>query len=147
MDRSRFRKLFSAGGAVAVAGLALALAGQSIGSGPADDGSPGSCVEFARDVDPKTEEVDTGYDAEKDVVYAHADDRTYVLRPSDPGCAALTSARRVMDDAVATGRENEDRGCREIARSLQEGRTQVRGRPFDRAAAGRYVAERCGGAR
>ena len=147
MDRSRFRKLFAAGGAVAVAGLALALAGQSIGSGPADDAGPGTCAEFARDVDPQTEEVDTGYDSEKDVVYAHADDRTYVLRPSDPGCSALSNSRRVMDDAVRTGRENEDRGCREIARSLQEERTQVRGRPFDRGAAGRYVADRCGGAR
>ena len=139
--------MFAAGSAVAVAGLALALAGQSIGSRPPDDGGPGTCVEFARDVDPETDEVDTGYDSEKNVVYAHEDDRTYVLRPSDPGCASLTNARRVMDDAVRTGRENEERGCREIARSLQEGRAKVRGRAFDRGAAGRYVAERCGGAR
>ena len=139
--------MFAAGGAVAVAGLALALAGQSIGSGPSDGAGPRTCTEFARDVDPETDEVDTGYDSEKGIVYAHADDRTYILRPSDPGCSGLPDARRVMDDAVRTGRENEDRGCREIARSLQEGRTQVRGRPFDRGAAGRYVAERCGGAR
>jgi len=147
VDRARLRKLFAAGGAVAVAGIALAIAGPSIGSGPPGSGAPGTCLDFAREVDPKVDEVDTGYDPEKDIVYAHEGDRTYWLRPSDPACAAVSSTRAVMDDAVRTGRENEDRGCRDVARSLQEGRSTVRGRPFDRAAAGRYVAERCAGAR
>ncbi|MGH2793982.1 MAG: hypothetical protein ACRDKG_06720 [Actinomycetota bacterium] len=144
MDRSRIRKLSAFGGAVAVAGLALALAGPSIGSAPPDDGSSLSCVDFARDVDPKQVEVDTGYDAENDVVYAHTDGRTYVLRPSDPACRSLTGVRAVMDDAVQTDRDNEVVGCRDVEDTIREGRTEVRGRTFDREAAERFVTERCG---
>ena len=143
MNRSKIRKLSAVGGAVAVAGLALALAGPSIGSAPPDDGSPLSCVDFARDVDPKQVEVDSGYDAENGVVYAHTDGRTYVLRPSDLACRSFTGARAVMDDAVQTDRENEQVGCREVADSLREDRTEVRGRTFDRAAAERFLSERC----
>ena len=144
MDRSRIRKLSIVGGAVAVAGLALALAGPSIGSAPSDDGAPLSCIDFARDVDPKQVEVDSGYDAENDVVYAHTDGRTYVLRPSDPACRSLTGARAVMDDAVQTNRENEAVGCREVQESIRDGRTEVRGKTFDREAAERFLNERCG---
>lgn len=131
---------------MAVIGVALAFAAQAIGSSPPEPEGAGTCLEFAQDVDPKQVPVDSGYDPERDVVYAHHGGRTYVLRPSDPTCRALTSVRAVMDDAVATDRENETRSCREVSDALTAGRTQVRGRGFDREAAQRYLAERCGSA-
>ena len=144
MERARIRKFAIGGAAVAVIGVALALAGPSIGSAPPDDGSIGTCADFARDVDPKEVPVDTGYDAENDVVFAHTAGRTYRLVPDDPTCRALTGVRAVMDDAVATGRENEAVTCRAVSDAIAQDRSAVHGRSFDRSAAQRYVTERCG---
>lgn len=146
MDRSRLRKLVTLGCFVAVVGAAIALAGPSIGSAPPGQDTPGTCVDFARDVDPKEVPVDSGYDPEKDLVYAHQAGRTYVLRPNDPACRSLSGPRTVIADAVQTGRENEIVTCRQVADAVSENRTEVRGRRFDRDAAQRYIDERCGSA-
>jgi hypothetical protein len=146
VDRSRLRKLVGIGCVVAVIGAAVALAGPSIGSAPPDQAAPGTCVDFARDVDPKVVPVDSGYDPEKDLVYAHHAGRTYVLHPNDPACRALVGPRTIIDDAVQADRENEIVSCREVAASVSENRTEVRGRRFDRDAAQRYIDERCGSA-
>ncbi|MGH2726884.1 MAG: hypothetical protein ACRDKS_07885 [Actinomycetota bacterium] len=146
MDRSKFRKLAGIGCAAAVIGAAFALAGPSIGSTPPDQTAPGTCVDLARDVDPQAVPVDSGYDPEKNVVYAHYAGRTYVLQPDDPTCRALAASRSVIEDAVRTDRENEAMSCREMGDAVAQGRTEVRGRAFDRAAAQRYLAERCANA-
>lgn len=145
MDRSRLRKLIGIGCVVAVIGAAVALAAPSIGSAPPDQAAPGTCVDFARDADPKKVPVDSGYDPEKDLVYAHHAGRAYVLRPDDPACRSLSGPRAVIDDSVQADRENEAVTCRDVADAVAEGRTEVRGRPFDRVAAQRYI-ERCGSA-
>ncbi len=146
MDRSRLRKLTGIGCAAAVIGAAFALAGPSIGSTPPDPTGPGTCADLARDVDPQKVPVDSGYDPEKNLVYAHHAGRTYVLQPDDPTCRALAASRSVIDDAVRTDRENEAITCREMSDAVQQGRTELRGRPFDRDAAQRYLAEKCAAA-
>ena len=146
MDRSRLRRLVGIGCVVAVVGAAVALAAPSIGSAPPDQDAPGTCVDFARDVDPKEVPVDSGYDPEKHLVYAHHAGRTYVLGPSDPACRSLSGPRAVIDDAVQADRENEVVTCREVASAVAEGDTEVRGRRFDQSAARRYMDERCGNA-
>jgi hypothetical protein len=146
VDRSRLRKLVGIGCVVAVIGAAVALAAPSIGDAPPAQDAPGTCLDFARDVNPKEVPVDSGYDPEKDLVYAHHAGRTYVLGPSDPACRSLSGPRAVIDDAVQTDRENEIVTCREIAASVSENRTEVRGRRFDQEAARRYMGERCGSA-
>lgn len=146
MDRSRLRKLVGIGCVVAVMGAAIALAAPSIGIAPPDQTAAGTCIDFARDVDPKEVPVDSGYDPEKDLVYAHYAGRTYVLPPNDPACRSLSGPRAVIDDTVQADRENETVTCRNIAEAVAEGGTEVRGRQFDRAAAQRYVDERCGSA-
>jgi hypothetical protein len=143
MQRPRLNKLAIVGCAVAVVVVALALAGPSIGSAPQEDGSTGTCADFARDVNPKEVEVESGYDAENEVVYAHTAGRTYRLVPQDPECQTLSGVRAVMDDAIATSRENDDVTCRAVSDAIAQNRTAVRGRGFDRAAAERFVAERC----
>ncbi len=146
MDRSRLRKVVGIGCVVAVVGVAVALAAPSIGSTPPDQEAPGKCFDFAVDLDPKKVPVDSGYDPEKDLVYAHHAGRTYVLGPSDPACRSLSGPRAVIDDAVRTDRENEIVTCREIAAAVSENRKEVRGRRFDENAARRYLDERCGAA-
>lgn len=143
MDRSKFRKLAGIGCAAAIVGAAFALAGPSIGSTPPDPATPGTCADLARDVDPQKVPVDSGYDPEKNLVYAHHSGRTYVLQPDDPECRALAASRSVIDDAVRTDRENEAMSCREMADAVAQGRAEMRGRTFDRDAAERYLAERC----
>ena len=144
MDRTRLRKFVGIGCVVAVVGVAVALAAPSIGSAPPDQDTPGTCFDFAGDVDPKKVPVDSGYDPEKDLVYAHHADRTYVLGPSDPACGSLSGPRAVIDDAVQADRENEIVTCGEVAAAVSEKRTEVRGRRFDQDAAKRYMDERCG---
>ena len=144
MDRSRLRKFAGIGCVVAVVGAAIALAGPSIGDAPPDQDAPGTCTDFAQEVDPKKVPVDSGYDPEKDLVYAHHAGRTYVLGPSDPACRSLSGPRAVIDDALQTDRENEIVGCREVEAAVSENRTEVRGRRFDQDAARRYMDERCG---
>lgn len=146
MDRSRLRKLVGIGCVVAVIGAAIALAAPSIGSAPPDQTGGRTCIDFAREVNPKEVPVDSGYDPEQDLVYAHYAGRTYVLPPNDPACRSLSGPRAVIDDAVQADRENEAVTCRDVAEAVAEGRTEVRGRPFDRAAAQRYVDDRCGSA-
>jgi hypothetical protein len=144
VERSKVRKLIGIGCAAAVIGAAFALAAPSIGSSPPEPAAPGTCVDFARDVDPKAVPVDSGYDPEKNLVYAHHAGRTYVLRPADPACQTLSSARGVIEDAIGSDRENEKISCRELSDAVAEGRTDMAGRRFDREAAQRYLAQRCG---
>ncbi|MEX2555938.1 MAG: hypothetical protein WEB06_09920 [Actinomycetota bacterium] len=147
MDRSKARKLVAAGCALAVVGVAIALASPSIGDAPPASDTPGSCVDFARDVNPKEVAVDSGYDPEKDLVYAHQGSRTYVLRPSDPACRTLSGPSDVIEDAVRTDQENVAVMCRQLSEAVADGRSEVGGRAFDREAASRYVEQRCGGAK
>ena len=144
MDRSKARTIVGILCVVALVGVAVALAAPSIGDAPADPAAPGSCFEFSRDVDPKQVPVDSGYDPDKDIVYAHAAGRTYVLRPGDPACRVLSGTRAVIEDAVGTSRENEAVACRQVADSLARGRTEARGRTIDREAARRFLEQRCG---
>lgn len=143
MGGRRFNKVAVVGCAVAVVGVALALAGPSIGDAPPDDGSIGDCAGFASEVDPKDVPVDTVHDVENDVVYAHVAGRTYRLLPEDPRCRMLSGVRAVMEDAIATSRENDEITCRAVSEALAQNRTSVRDRAFDRSAAERFVAERC----
>lgn len=145
MDRSRIRKLVATGCAVTIVGVALALAAPSIGSAPPAPLAPATCIEFARDVDPMAVPVDSGYDPEKNLVYAHHGGRTYVLRPADPICRALSGARSVIDDAVRTDRDNTAVTCREVSGAVAQGRSEMSGRRFDRDAARRYLTEACEG--
>lgn len=144
MERPKVRKLVGIGCVAAVIGAAIALASPSTGSAPPEPTAPGTCVDFARDVDPKAVPVDSGYDPEKNLVYAHHAGRTYVLRPTDPICQTLSTARGFIEDAIGPSRENEDITCRELSDALARGRTDMAGRRFDRAAGQRYLDERCG---
>lgn len=136
-----------AGVALAFAIVGIAVAPHSTSGEVAPNPAPGTCADLARDVDPSRSPVDSGYDPERDVVYAHHGGRTYVMRPNDPLCRALTRARAVIDDAMATARENTDAACKAMRDIVSSGRSEHRGRSVDRAAAERFISRRCAAGR
>lgn len=145
MEPKTRRTIIGIAGAVAAIAVAIVIAPASVGRAPAPQArGTGSCVELAADVDPKQVPVDSGYDPELDLVYAHANGRTYSMRPNDPRCRALASVRAVIDDAMTAHAENTQVACRVMADIVAERRTEVRGHRVNQAAAQRFLARRCG---
>jgi hypothetical protein len=132
------------GGAFALIGVAVAPHSRS-SNAPASDASTGTCVDLARDVDPKKAPVDSGYDPEQDVVSAYFAGREYVMRPNDQVCLALAGPRAIIQDALNASKENTTVACGQVAQALKEKRTKFRGRPFDQAGARRFLDRRCAG--
>jgi hypothetical protein len=137
-----------AGVATAFALIGIAVAPHSSGNLPSPElPLPGTCADLARDVDPAKVPVDTDYDPETDIVYAHHAGRTYALRSGDPACTALGPARALRAHALEAHRQNMEVACAGVSKNLASGRTQLRGRTFDRAAAEEFIARDCGAAR
>ena len=148
LDRTRTLAALAALG-VSFVLVAVIVAPRSRGSSipPAPPPPPGTCADLARDVDPATEGVDSGYDVEKDLVYAHHAGRTYVLDPSDAGCRALPRARSVIDHSLQADRENTAVACTVMRGLVAKGSKEFRGKGVDRNAAERFLARRCSGSR
>ena len=144
IDRTRTLVALAALG-VSFVLVAIIVAPRSRGSSvpPAAPAAPGTCAELARDVDPAKEAVDSGYDAEKDLVYAHHEGRTYVLKPDDPGCRSFASVRSVIDHTLQADRENNAVACKVMRDIVGNKRTQFRGKAVDQNAAQRFLARRC----
>ena len=145
LDRTR-ALLALAGVGLSFVLIAIVLAPRSKGGplAPSSPPPPGSCADLARDVDPSKVPVDSGYDPEKDVVYAHHAGRTYVMKPNDPVCRALNSARAVIDDTMNANRENVAVACKVMKDIVANRRTQFRGKAVNQDAAQRFIARRCG---
>ncbi len=146
LDRTRVLVALAALG-VSFVLVAIIVAPRSPGSSlpPSPPASPGTCADLAREADPAKVAVDSGYDAEKDLVYAHVAGRTYVLKPDDPVCRSFGSVRSVIDHTLSVDRENKSVACA-VARDLvAKKRTQFRGKAVDQGAAQRFIARRCGG--
>jgi hypothetical protein len=147
LDRTRALAGLAALGVTFVL-VAIIVAPRSRGASvpPVSPASPGTCADLARDVDPATTAVDSGYDVEKNLVYAHHAGRTYVLKPDDPVCRGLARSRDVIDHTLAVDRENTAVACAVMRDIVGKKRTQFRGRAVNQAAAQRFLARRCGGA-
>jgi hypothetical protein len=130
------------GVAVTFALIGIAVAPHSSG-GEQAPGIDGACAEFAKEVDPLKVPVDTGYDPETDVVYAHHAGRTYVFRPNDPSCDALPVTRALRAHALEAHRQNMRAACEAVSKDVADGRSEAHGQAFDREAAKRFVASRC----
>jgi hypothetical protein len=133
------------GGAFALIGVAVAPHSRSVNA-PSPDSSTRTCVDLARDVDPKKAPVDSGYDPEQDLVSAYFAGRTYVMSPNDRVCLALAGPRAIIEDAMNTSKENTAVACAQVSKALKEKRTDFRGRRFDQAGARRFLDRRCAGA-
>lgn len=146
LDRTRALVALAALG-VSFVLVAIIVAPRSRGSSlpAAPPASPGTCADLARDVDPAEEPVDSGYDAEKNLVYAHHAGRTYVLTPEDPVCRSFPSVRNVIDHAMNVNKENTAVACAVMKDIVANKRSQFRGKRVDQAAANRFLARRCGG--
>jgi hypothetical protein len=137
-----------AGVAVAFGLVGIAVAPHSSGNLPSPEMPlPGTCADLARDVDPAKVPIDSGYDPETDIVYAHFEGRTYVLRSDDPSCSALAPARSVRAHAIEVHHQNMEVACASVRRELASGQTRYRGRPFNRQSAQEFIVRDCGAAR
>ena len=127
--------------------IAIMIAPRSQGESlpPSTPASPGGCADLAREADPAKVAIDSGYDAEKHLVYAHHAGRTYVLEPDDPVCRSFGSVRSVIDHTLDANRENTAVACAVMRDIVANKRTEVRGKRVDQAAAQRFIARRCGG--
>src|SRR6266542_1058136 len=112
LDRSRALVGFAVLG-ISVVIVAIVVAPRSRGSSlpPAPAPTEGTCTDLAREVDPSKVPVDSGYDPEKNLVYAHVNGRTYVMGPEDPVCRSLTAARTVIDHTMEANTENMAAAC------------------------------------
>jgi hypothetical protein len=134
-----------AGGAFALIGVAVAPHSRSnIAPSSNANANTRTCVDLARDVDPKKVPVDSGYDPEQDLVTASFAGRTYVMRPNDQVCLALAGPRAIIEDALNASRENTSVACAQVSEALKEKRTKFRGRRFDEGGARRFLDRRCG---
>jgi hypothetical protein len=147
LDRTRVLLALAALG-VSFVLVAIIVAPRSSGSPlpPAAPASLGTCADLAREADPAKVAIDSGYDAEKDLVYAHHAGRTYVLPPNDPVCRSFASVRSVIDHALEADRDNTAVACLVMRDIVANKRAQFRGRAVDQNAAQRFIARRCGGA-
>ena len=145
LDRTRALAALAALG-VSFVLVAIIVAPRSRGASvpPAAPASPGTCADLAREVDPAKVPVDSGYDVEKDLVYAHHAGRTYVLKPDDPVCRSFASVRSVIDHTLAADRENTAVACAVMRDIAGNKRSEFRGKRVDQAAAQRFLARRCG---
>ena len=144
LDRTRALAALAALG-VSFVLVAIIVAPRSRGASvpPAPPASPGTCADLARDVDPAKVPVDSGYDVERDLVYAHHAGRTYILKPDDAGCRAFASVRSVIDHALDADRENTAVACAAMRDIVGKKRTEFRGKAVNQAAAQRFLARRC----
>ncbi len=144
LDRTRALAALAALG-VSFVLVAIIVAPRSRGSSvpPEVPAPPGNCADLARDVDPAKVPVDSGYDVEKDLVYAHAGGRTYVLNPDDAACRAFPSVRDVIDHTLAADKENTGVACAVMRDIVKNKRTEFRGKRVDQNAAQRFLARRC----
>lgn len=126
--------------------VAIIVAPRSRGSSlpPAAPTPPGTCADLAREADPAKDAIDSGYDTEKDLVYAHFEGRTYVLEPDDPACRSFASVRSVIDHALEADRENTAVACSVMRDLVSKRRTQFRDKAVDQNAAQRFLTRRCG---
>ena len=135
--------IVAAGGAFAMIGVAVAPQSRS-NDAPAPSATTRTCVDLARDVDPRKVPVDSGYDPEQDLVSASFAGRTYVMRPNDEICLALAGPRAIIQDAMNASRENTAVACAQVSEAVREKRTTFRGRRFDASGAQRFLERRCG---
>lgn len=143
MERKKIRALVGAGTVSAAIATAIALAPASLGRAPSSAPPTGTCTELAASVDPQDVPIDTGYDPERGLVFAHSGGRTFVMRPDDPVCRAITSVRALLDDTMQVHRQNSIEACRAMSEVLRRGDSEVRGRRVDRAAAQRFIDTSC----
>ena len=144
LDRTRALAALAALG-VSFVLVAIIVAPRSRGSSVPREvpASPGTCADLARDVDPAKVPVDSGYDVEKDLVYANHAGRTYVLKPNDPVCRSFGSVRALIDHTLAADKENRAVACDVMRDIVGKKRTEFRGRAVNQAAAQRFLARRC----
>ena len=144
LDRTRALVGFAVLG-ISVVIVAIVVAPRSRGSSlpPAPAPTEGTCTDLAREVDPSKVPVDSGYDPEKNLVYAHVNGRTYVMGPEDPVCRSLTAARTVIDHTMEANTENMAVACNTMRGIVANKRTEFRGHAVDLAAAQRFISRRC----
>jgi hypothetical protein len=144
LDRTRALVGFAVLG-ISIVLVAIVVAPRSRGSSlpPAQAPSEGTCTDLAREVDPAQVPVDSGYDPEKDLIYAHYNGRTYVMKPDDPVCRSFASTRALIDDTMNANKENVAVACNTMKDLVANKRTEFRGHAVDLAAAQRFITRRC----
>jgi len=145
MDRRFVRASIGLGTIAAAVGVAVALAPASLGRVPVDPVRNGTCTELAAVVDPKQVPVDTGYDPERNLVYAHHAGRTYAMSPDDPLCRALTGVKALIDDTMQAHRQNMITACDQMVPVARGTLSELHGRQIDRSAAKRFLDDECAG--
>jgi hypothetical protein len=145
MDRRFVRAFLGLGSIAAAVGAAVALAPASLGRVPVEPVRNGTCTELAAVVDPKQVPVDTGYDPERNLIYAHQAGRTYAMSPDDPVCRALTGVKALIDDEMQAHRQNMTTACEQMVPVARGTQSELHGRQVDRTAAKRFFDDECAG--